>query len=129
MCPLPQESLQRCETRSTESTRKGPPVPTVTVQPAGITLRVQPGETVFHAAQAAGVRWPTVCGGQGSCRLCFMLVERGQENLAEIGAWEAEGLEQLGSVGTDTRLACQARVHGDVTVTKRGVRRSAPAGG
>lgn len=105
-------------------------MPTVTVQPSGIELEADAGQTVFEAARAAGYRWPTVCEGQGSCHMCFMQVLEGIDNLDAVQSWEAEGLEELGNVGTAgerTRLACQARVRGDVTVLKRGVRLAKPA--
>jgi 2Fe-2S ferredoxin len=95
------------------------------VQPTGVTLVVEVGETIFAAAEAAGYRWPTVCGGQGTCHTCFMKVLDGESGLDEVGPWEAEGLAELGPVGGDgapLRLACQARVRGDVTVFKRAVR-------
>jgi hypothetical protein len=47
------------------------------------------------------------------------------EGLADIEPWEAEGLAELGQVGEageTIRLACQAKVRGDVTVYKRGVK-------
>ncbi len=100
-------------------------MPQVTVHPLGITLDVEDGETVFATAIANGYRWPTVCGGQGSCHMCFMKVLDGAAGLDDVEPWEAEGLAELGQVGDEgetIRLACQARVRGDVTVFKRGVR-------
>ena len=100
-------------------------MPQVTVHPLGVTLDVEDGETVFATAVANGYRWPTVCGGQGSCHMCFMKVLDGEAGLDDVEPWEAEGLAELGQVGDEgetIRLACQARVRGDVTVFKRGVR-------
>jgi ferredoxin, 2Fe-2S len=100
-------------------------VPRVMVQPIGVTFDVPAGETVFATAVAQGYRWPTVCGGQGSCHMCHMRVLDGTEGLADIEPWEAEGLAELGQVGEageTIRLACQAKVRGDVTVYKRGVK-------
>jgi 2Fe-2S ferredoxin len=96
---------------------------TVLVQPAGLRLAPEPGETVFAAAVRVGYRWPTVCGGLGTCRTCVMVVESGRENCAPIGDLEAEGLDALKEPRDGVhRLACQTRVSGDVVVTKRGVR-------
>jgi ferredoxin len=97
---------------------------TVLVRPSGIRLEPQPGQTVFAAAELAGYRWPTVCGGHGSCRTCAMTVESGLENCSPIGDWEAEGLAALRKpLDGVCRLACQTSVSGDVVVNKRGVRR------
>lgn len=95
----------------------------VTVQPAGIRLDPEPGETVFAAATRFGYRWPTVCGGLGTCRTCLMVVEAGAEYCSPIEDWEAEGLDALKEPRDGVRrLACQTRVSGDVVVQKRGVK-------
>jgi ferredoxin len=95
----------------------------VLVRPAQVRLDPQPGETVFAAARRLGYRWPTVCGGNGTCRTCVMVVEAGRENCSPIEQWEAEGLDALKEAHDGVhRLACQTRVTGDVVVTKRGVK-------
>jgi 2Fe-2S ferredoxin len=98
-------------------------VPRVTVEPLGIAIEVEDGDSVFHAAVEAGYKWPTICGGAGSCRTCYMRVLEGAENLAEPDEWEQEGLDDLPDAAeTNLRLACQALVHGDATVRRRGVK-------
>jgi ferredoxin len=95
----------------------------VTVHPSGIRLEPRVGETVFLAAAREGYRWPTVCGGLGTCRTCLMVVDEGRENCSPIDDLEAEGLDALKEPRDGVRrLACQTRVSGDVTVTKRGVK-------
>ncbi|BBZ05789.1 hypothetical protein MCHIJ_52260 [Mycolicibacterium chitae] len=102
-------------------------MPTVTVQPSGITFAAAPGQTVMAAAQAAGLRWPTVCGGNGDCLVCHVSVLAGPQRLSEPSAAEAAAVRNLtgsqGGRGEHVRLACQAGVRGDVVVEKRGVRR------
>lgn len=99
---------------------------TARVEPAGIDLEVLAGESVMAAAVRAGYRWPTVCGGQGSCRTCYFEVVDGGANLSPVEPFEREGLDSLGPLpgGTvERRLACQAKVlSGAVTLRKRGVR-------
>ena len=96
----------------------------VRVRPGGLDLHVCDGETIMSAAIRAGYRWPTVCGGQGTCRTCFVLVESGAENCSGISSLEAEGIDAIRRTVTgDVRLACQLRLTGGVaTVHKRGVR-------
>ncbi|GAA0608929.1 hypothetical protein GCM10009547_08670 [Sporichthya brevicatena] len=97
---------------------------TVTVRPSGIRLEPNPDETVFRAAARQGYRWPTICGGNGTCRTCVMTVESGRENCGPIGDLEAEGLDALKEAKDGgLRLACQTTVTGDVVVTKRGVKK------
>jgi 2Fe-2S ferredoxin len=98
----------------------------VHVLPEGIEFDATEGETMMEAAHAAGLYWPTTCGGQGICTSCACSVELGADNLDEMGRGELKTLrEEMGETTVRARrlrLACQARVHGDVTVTKRGVR-------
>lgn len=105
-------------------------MPSITVLPSGVTIEVEAGQSVFHAAVDAGYTWPTVCQGLGSCRTCYMQVLEGADSFEEPDEWEQEGLDDLAStVGRaedGVRLACQALVRGDATVRKRGVKR--PAG-
>lgn len=96
----------------------------ITVEPSGVSFEVGPGETVFAAAERNGYRWPTVCGGTGSCRTCVMTVLEGEQCCSPVEAWEAEGLEEIGAFGRGVlqRLACQTRLTGPVRVRKPGVR-------
>lgn len=95
----------------------------VRVEPVGVEFGADEGQTLMEAAHEAGYYWPTVCGGQGSCRTCFVHVLSGGQDLSPVGGWEAEGLATLPRAGDHpVRLACQARVGGDMTVRKAGVR-------
>lgn len=95
----------------------------VLVRPADIVLDPEPGETVFRAAARQGYRWPTICGGNATCRTCVLVVESGSENCAPIGDLEAEGLDALKEAKDGVhRLACRLQVTGDVVVLKRGVK-------
>lgn len=97
----------------------------VTVQPRGVVFAVPVGQTVFAAAVAQGLRWPTICGGAGSCGICAMTVLDGKEHLSEMTPWEREGLSAAspaGRAGGTHRLVCQTQIRGDTTVSKRGVR-------
>jgi 2Fe-2S ferredoxin len=98
---------------------------TVRVEPAGIDLAVADGETVMHAAERLGYRWPTVCHGQAVCTTCFVEVLDGSEHLTPPAPLEQAALASSPVVAIaagEVRLACQARVTGAVTVRKRGVR-------
>jgi 2Fe-2S ferredoxin len=100
----------------------------VRVLPDGLEFEANDGETVMGAAHNAGLYWPTTCGGQGICTSCACSVDEGGDNLDEMGRGEMKTLaEEMGEATVRARrlrLACQARVHGDVVVTKRGVRQA-----
>jgi 2Fe-2S ferredoxin len=100
-------------------------VPRITIQPLGVVVEARPQDTIMAAAQAQGYYWPTTCGGQGRCTTCAFTVVSGQQNLSDMRRSERQAIEAgLGAVALarGMRLACQARVLGDVEVLKPGVR-------
>jgi 2Fe-2S ferredoxin len=96
------------------------------VLPDELIIEADDGQTIMAAAHDLGLYWPTTCGGEGICTTCACMVEDGLDNLEPMGRGERKTLaEERGPeilASGKIRLACQARVHGDVTVTKRGVR-------
>lgn len=106
-------------------------MPKVTVLPLDQIFDAEEGVTIMEAALDHGLYWPTTCGGQGICTSCACSVDEGVENLEPMGRSELKTLsEELGEAAVrkrSLRLACQARLHGDVTVTKRGVRPAEPS--
>lgn len=100
----------------------------VSVKPSGIDFEVDEGEAVMAAALRQGYKWPTVCGGFGQCKTCYMYVLEGEENLLPPMPLELEGLEVLSNaVSQDrgaVRLACQLKLTGDIVVKKVGVRQA-----
>lgn len=104
----------------------------LTVQPAGIEIPVDQGESLLEAADRAGYSWPSVCGRQGVCSTCSVVIVSTATTLAPASSAERETLQILPawSQNDDTlRLACQIRPVADLTVRKLGVRlREEPQG-
>ncbi len=99
----------------------------IRIVPLDVEIEAADDTTVMGAAQALGYYWPTTCGGEGRCTTCACEVLEGATALSRMGRAEEQTLvsERGPSVlRTTWRLACQARIHGDVTVTvqKPGVR-------
>lgn len=97
----------------------------VAVEPRGIEFEVNDGETIMAAAQRHGYRWPTLCRGDGTCSICWVEVTAGENQLSDTAPAERATLELLSPLlraNRTVRLACQARVRGDVTVRKSGVK-------
>jgi 2Fe-2S ferredoxin len=101
-------------------------VVTVRVEPSGIDVEVAEGKSVMAEAERQGLFWPTVCHGLAECHTCFFEVLEGEENLEPPNALETTALKDFSGrswyEGKVIRLACQTRVHGDITVRKPGVR-------
>ena len=102
-------------------------MPRVTVEPAGFCFEATPETNLLDAATEAGVSWPTICHGQGTCTTCHFLVRAGHEHFSPQANAEREALIMVrrrypGVAESDVRLACQTRVRGDVTVRCKGAR-------
>jgi ferredoxin len=95
------------------------------ILPLDRTINAADGSSIMEAANAQGLYWPTTCGGHGECTTCAGTILSGGENLSEMGRSERRSLiENRGpaSLNKPIRLCCQARVYGDVSVQKPGVR-------
>jgi uncharacterized 2Fe-2S/4Fe-4S cluster protein (DUF4445 family) len=82
-------------------------------EPVGKRVEVPSGVTLLDAAHAAGIELASVCGGHGHCGHCRLTVlagDAGQPGEADRGFLSAAELD------AGQRLACQARVAGDVRV-------------
>jgi 2Fe-2S ferredoxin len=100
----------------------------IQVEPTGVSFETKEDETIMAAAIRNGYTWPTICGGQGTCKTCVFLTLEGESNLAGIEPWEEKALESiidsLPNRGLGWRLACQAKATGDVRLRKIGVRQA-----
>lgn len=100
-------------------------MPRIRVEPIGIEVEGDCGETVLDAVAARGYFWPVGCAKNGECTNCAMEVVSGVGRLSRMGRYERQNLiRQRGSRAIEDprlRLACQARIDGDVIVYKRGV--------
>lgn len=84
-------------------------MPTVTFAGSNISLEVEKGTLLSDIIKKAGLFLETPCSCMGLCGKC-RVIARGE--LSEPAAEEAELLGETGNV----RLACLARVAGDVEV-------------
>lgn len=82
----------------------------------GRTVDVPPGTSILDAALDHGVAMPHECGGVCACTTCHVHVVQGMASLTPLDEIEEERLSGLPRRRPDSRLACQARVWGDVTV-------------
>jgi 2Fe-2S ferredoxin len=99
----------------------------VRIEPAGLSLDLEDGETLFDAAMRAGWSWPTICLGDGVCLTCWVEIFQGEEHANAVEEIERKGLEalsarrMLAAMNSSTlRLACQLRFSGDALVQRRG---------
>jgi ferredoxin, 2Fe-2S len=100
-------------------------MPRIRVEPLGIEVEAPQGETVMDAVAAQGYYWPVGCAKNGECTNCAMEVISGVGRVSGMGRYERQNLiRQRGLRSVENprlRLACQARLEGDIIVYKRGV--------
>lgn len=98
----------------------------IRVEPIGIEVAGEVGQSVMEAVAANGYWWPMGCERLGECTNCAMDVVSGLGRLSRMGRYERQNLvRQRGARSIEDprlRLACQARLEGDVVVYKAGVR-------
>ncbi|WP_234812905.1 2Fe-2S iron-sulfur cluster-binding protein [Mycolicibacterium confluentis] len=99
------------------------------VEPAGVDIDVQPGETLMQAAWRCGYDWPTLCFARGTCTACRCEILDGLHLLSERTDAEVALLADLDrrvrrANPRRIRLACQVKASGPITVRKPGVKKS-----
>lgn len=103
-------------------------MPRIRVEPLGAEIEADRGSSVVEAFSHHGYYWPVGCDLLGECTNCAMDVVSGLGRISAMGRYERQNLiRQRGPRSVEDprlRLACQARVEGDVVVFKRGVERA-----
>jgi uncharacterized 2Fe-2S/4Fe-4S cluster protein (DUF4445 family) len=107
---------------------------TVVVQPTGRRGQIADGINLRAAVRELGIDIESICAENATCGKCKVLVQEGsfaeyqitsgKASLSPMGPEESDYLSQRAAMLTShgwnmdqVRLACQARVHGDVLVT------------
>lgn len=85
----------------------------VVFQPSGQRVSAGNGKTIQEVARELGIGIKNLCGGRGVCGKCRVRIQEGG-NLSPMGEDEEKLLGPHQHEGY--RLACQARIHGDVVV-------------
>ena len=98
---------------------------TLIFTPSGVRVDAKDGETVYDVALRSGVDMQSICGGKGLCKRCQIEVELGKhakfnievlaENLPKLSPTEKKAYHD-GALNTHRRLACRAKVRGDLVV-------------
>lgn len=91
-------------------------VVTVRCEPSGREGRVVAGSSLLDAVVQLGAPLSQGCEGIALCGFCRVHVRDGAGNLSPVADNERKVLAQM-HAEPDERLACCARVHGDVTIT------------
>lgn len=79
-------------------------------------VEVDEGTTILEACMENAIRLQHNCGGVCACSTCHVIIEKGMENLPEMSEEEEEQLDEAVGLTLKSRLGCQCRIYGDVTV-------------
>ena len=85
---------------------------TVTFEPSGLKIQVPAGTTLLDAAHKAGIYLSSICGGDGYCGKCKLIIDR-----AENFECHPTPLLTAEQAGQNVVLACRTKVLRDATVT------------
>ena len=83
--------------------------PAVDFSPMNEQISVAEGTTLLDAAEAAGINVEALCGGQGMCGTCKMVVDDGDECLSDRSDAD-EFVLSSDQLGDGYRLSCRAEV-------------------
>lgn len=88
----------------------------VTFLPMNQTVDASDGDTILEVAIAHDIPLQHACGGYCACTTCHVQVKSGMENLAPMDEEEEERVETVDRLTPVSRLGCQSKVKGNVTV-------------
>ena len=83
---------------------------------AGLVIDAKIGESILDIALSHGVSIQHACGGFCACTTCHCEIIEGLNHLDLPDSDELERLDVLDDRTPNSRLGCQSKVKGDVTV-------------
>jgi uncharacterized 2Fe-2S/4Fe-4S cluster protein (DUF4445 family) len=84
---------------------------TVHFEPSGLKIAVPAGTVLLEAAHKAGIYLTSICGGDGYCGKCKVIIDQGQVQSKPTTLLTPD------EVRRNVVLACQSKVLSDMTVT------------
>jgi len=104
------QSVQRGGAAAEEKVHK------VTFLPMNKTVDARTGISLLDIALENGIDLEHNCGGNCACSTCHVIIVRGMESLTAKSLDEGDQLEDADGLMVNSRLGCQAKIHGDVVV-------------
>jgi ferredoxin, 2Fe-2S len=81
-----------------------------------LEIEVPEGSSILDAARKIGAPEGDRCGGVCACSTCHVYVVKGFDQTSEIEDEEYDILDKAFDVRMESRLGCQAKLHGDIDV-------------
>jgi len=80
-------------------------------EPSGLKMEVPVGTVLLEAAHKAGIYLTSICGGDGYCGKCKVIIDRGQFQSRPTALLTQDEIRE------NVVLACQTKVLSDMTIT------------
>ena len=80
-------------------------------EPSGLKIEVSAGSVLLDAAHKAGIYLSSICGGDGYCGKCKVIIDRGQFQSHPTTLLTQDEIRE------DVVLACQTKILSDMTIT------------
>ncbi len=84
---------------------------TVHFEPSGLKIQVPSGSVLLDAAHKAGIYLSSICGGDGYCGKCKVIIDEGQSQSRPTTLLTPDEIRE------NIVLACQTKVLSDMTIT------------
>ncbi len=84
---------------------------TIHFEPSGLKIEVPVGTVLLEAARKAGIYLSSICGGDGYCGKCKVIIDEGQFQSKPTTLLTPDEVRE------NVVLACQTKVLSDMTVT------------
>ena len=84
--------------------------------PDGLTLEMNPNETILDACLRNGVNLEHACEKACACTTCHVIVKEGFDSLENAGDEEEDQLDKAWGLETNSRLSCQVYPTDKLTV-------------
>ncbi len=84
---------------------------TIRFEPSGLKIKVPSGAVLLEAAHKAGIYLSSICGGDGYCGKCKVIIDSGQFQSKPTALLTPDEVRE------NIVLACQTKVLSDMTIT------------
>ena len=84
---------------------------TIRFEPSGLKIKVPSGAVLLEAAHKAGIYLSSICGGDGYCGKCKVIIDEGQFQSKPTALLTPDEVRE------NIVLACQTKVLSDITIT------------
>ena len=84
---------------------------TIRFEPSGLKIKVPSGAVLLEAAHKAGIYLSSICGGDGYCGKCKVIIDTGQFQSKPTALLTPDEVRE------NIVLACQTKVLSDMTIT------------